>query len=105
MEYVGERISHKEADRRYAAEHEHSPHTMLFSVDDKTVIDATRWGNSTRFINHSCTPNCWTEVADKTIWIRASRRLEPGEELTYNYSTVGSRIIKCLCRPGCETWL
>ena len=37
MEYVGERISHREADRRYAVEHEHSPHTMLFSVDDKTV--------------------------------------------------------------------
>jgi hypothetical protein len=58
MEYIGERISHREADRRYAAEHEHSPHTMLFSVDDKTVIDATKWGNSARFINHSCTPNC-----------------------------------------------
>jgi len=35
MEYIGERITHKEADRRYAVEHEHSPHTMLFSVDDK----------------------------------------------------------------------
>ena len=44
MEYIGERISHREADRRYAAEHEHSPHTMLFSVDDKTVIDATQVG-------------------------------------------------------------
>ena len=37
MEYIGERITHREADRRYAVEHEHSPHTMLFSVDDKTV--------------------------------------------------------------------
>ena len=31
MEYLGERITHREADRRYAAEHEHSPHTMLFA--------------------------------------------------------------------------
>src|SRR2546423_12678188 len=57
MEYIGERITHKEADRRYAGEHEHSPHTMLFSVDDKTRIDTTRWGNPARFINHSRSPN------------------------------------------------
>ena len=101
MEYVGERISHKEADRRYAAEHEHSPHTMLFAVDDKVVIDATQWGNSSRFINHSCTPNCWFEVVDKTIWIRAGRNIRRGEELTYNYSIIGEKTTPCRCRPGC----
>src|SRR5438552_10976687 len=58
LEYLGERISHSEADRRYAKEHENSPHTMLFAVNDKVVIDATRDGNSARFINHSCAPNC-----------------------------------------------
>ena len=101
MEYVGERISHKEADRRYAAEHEHSPHTMLFAVDDKVVIDATQWGNSSRFINHSCSPNCWFEVVDKTIWIRAGRNIRRGEELTYDYSIIGEKTIPCRCRPGC----
>ena len=28
-------------------------------------------GNVARFINHSCRPNCWVQVVDKTIWIRA----------------------------------
>ena len=88
MEYVGERISHKEADRRYAVEHEHSPHTMLFSVDDKTVIDATRWGNSARFINHSCAPNCEAVEEEGRIFIDTTRRIPAGGELTYDYNLV-----------------
>ena len=88
MEYVGERISHKEADRRYAVEHEHSPHTMLFSVDDKTVIDATRRGNSARFINHSCAPNCEAIAEEGRIFIETTRKIPAGGELTYDYNLV-----------------
>ena len=88
MEYLGERISHREADRRYAVEHEHSPHTMLFTVDDKIVIDATRQGNSARFINHSCTPNCEANEENGRIFIETIKRIAPGEELTYDYNLV-----------------
>jgi uncharacterized protein len=88
MEYIGERITHREADRRYAVEHEHSPHTMLFSVDDKTVIDATRWGNSARFINHSCSPNCEAIEEDGRIFITTTKKVSAGEELTYDYNLV-----------------
>jgi uncharacterized protein len=88
MEYVGERITHKEADRRYAAEHEYSPHTMLFAVDDKTVIDATRWGNSSRFINHSCSPNCEADEEDGRIFISTLKNVPAGTELTYDYNLI-----------------
>lgn len=88
MEYLGERITHREADRRYAAEHEHSPHTMLFAVDDKVVIDATRRGNSARFINHSCAPNCEAIEEDGRIFIETLRRVSAGDELTYDYNLV-----------------
>ncbi|MGH8616471.1 MAG: SET domain-containing protein [Burkholderiales bacterium] len=88
IEYLGERISHKEADRRYADEHEWSPHTFLFMVDDKIVIDATHGGNTARWINHSCVPNCEIEEEDKRIFIHALRRLKPGEELLYDYNLV-----------------
>jgi SET domain-containing protein len=44
-------------------------------------------------------------IDDKTIWIRASRRIEPGEELTYDYCTVGDHTIQCRCRPNCKTRL
>lgn len=88
MEYLGERITHREADRRYAAEHENSPHTMLFAVDDKTVIDATRRGNSARFINHSCAPNCEAVEEDGRIFIDTIRSIRAGVELTYDYNLV-----------------
>ena len=88
MEYLGERITHREADRRYAAEHEHSPHTMLFSVDDTTVIDATRRGNSARYINHSCNPNCEAIEEEGRIFIETLRRVPAGTELTYDYNLV-----------------
>lgn len=88
MEYLGERITHREADRRYAAEHENSPHTMLFAVDDKTVIDATRRGNSARFINHSCAPNCEAIEEDGRIFIETIKKIPAGGELTYDYNLV-----------------
>lgn len=88
MEYLGERITHREADRRYAAEHENSPHTMLFAVDDKVVIDATRKGNSARFINHSCAPNCEAIEEDGRIFIETIRKVPAGGELTYDYNLV-----------------
>ena len=58
-----------------------------------------------RYINHACAPNCWFQVVDTTIWIRASKFIAAGEELTYDYATVGDHTIQCRCRPGCPTRL
>jgi uncharacterized protein len=79
----------------------------VFRVNRYWSRDAAVGGNIARFINHSCRPNCWIEIVEKvkTIWIRASRTIEPGEELTYDYSTVGDHTIQCRCRPGCTTRL
>jgi SET domain-containing protein len=86
VEYKGELITDDEADRRYAHLHEHSPHTMLFSLENKLVIDATRRGNSGRWINHSCAPNCQVEEEGTKIFIDACRDIRSGEELTYDYN-------------------
>jgi SET domain-containing protein len=88
IEYVGERISQREADRRHTSKDGWSPHTMLFAVDEKTVIDATRRGNSARWINHSCSPNCEAVDDEERIYIEAIRDIRPGEELTYDYNLV-----------------
>ncbi len=105
IEYLGERITHDEADRRYAEEHENSPHTMLFAVDDEVVIDATHEGNSARYINHSCTPNCEAIQEDGRVFIETKKKIERGEELTYDYNLVLEerhtpelkRLHECLC--------
>jgi SET domain-containing protein len=77
----------------------------VFTVNRAWSRDAAVGGNIARFINHSCKPNCWFEVVGKTIWIRAGRNLRAGEELTYDYRTIGERTIPCRCRPGCPNKL
>jgi hypothetical protein len=85
MEYLGERISHDEADRRYETKAENDSHTFLFIVDSRTVIDAGVEGNDARFFNHSCNPNCESVVENRRVFIEALRTIEPGEEMTYDY--------------------
>jgi uncharacterized protein len=85
IEYLGERVSHDEADRRYELKDENDSHTFLFIVDSKTVIDAGTDGNDARFFNHSCDPNCESVVEKRRVFIEALRAIEPGEEMTYDY--------------------
>ena len=85
LEYLGERMTHAMADRRYAVRDDVDVHTMLFTVNNRIVIDATRRGNSARWINHSCDPNSETVQYGNRIYIQAIRDIKPGEELTYDY--------------------
>jgi hypothetical protein len=85
VEYLGDRISHEEADNRYAAKGQDDGHTFLFVVSDKVVIDAGVDGNDARFINHSCDPNCETVIEGGRVFIEAVRDIRKGEELGYEY--------------------
>jgi len=85
VEYVGERISHEEADARYEDRGEDDGHTFLFVVDDDICIDAGVDGNEARYINHSCDPNCETIIEDGRVYIDAIKDIRPGEELGYDY--------------------
>ncbi|GAQ87333.1 histone-lysine N-methyltransferase [Klebsormidium nitens] len=61
----------------------------LFKVDDQHVVDATETGNLGRLINHSCGPNCYSQITRvdgiTRIILRAKRDVQAGEELTYDY--------------------
>ena len=85
VEYLGDRISHAEADARYEAKGQDDGHTFLFVVSSKVVIDAGVGGNEARFINHSCDPNCETVIEGGRVFIEALRDIRPGEELGYEY--------------------
>ncbi len=104
IDYDGELIRNEESEEReerYLAE----GCVWVFRVNRNWSRDAAVGGNIARFINHSCTPNCYFEVIDKTIWIRAARRIRRGEELTYDYKIIGERTIPCRCRPDCPNKL
>lgn len=104
-EYVGERISHDEADRRHSEKDENDSHTFLFTLDKKTVLDATTGGNESRFINHSCEPNCEVTIEDGRIFIYAAKAIAKGAELLYDYNIGRSKedppnqeqIFACRC--------
>jgi SET domain-containing protein len=87
VEYVGESITPAESDRRYDdTEVKGKHHTFLFSIDKRKVIDATFGGNESRFINHSCDPNCEAVIEDRRVYIESVRTIRPGDELAYDYN-------------------
>ena len=100
IDYAGQRITHQESLKR-EERYLRRGNIWCFTLNRRWVIDAGVGGNVARFINHSCKPNCWVEIKDGTIWIRAARTIRPGEELSYNYNTSGDAAIPCRCRPGC----
>ena len=118
IEYKGTLMTDAEADKMYGDGGE-TGHTFLFTLNDEYIIDANRKGNTARWINHSCDPNCQALIdesesgdprKDKVV-IEAIRKIKPGEELTYDYGIVLDmphtarlkKLWKCLCgSPKCS---
>ena len=93
IEYKGQIISWPEALKRHPHNPDEPNHTFYFHLDEQYVIDAAVDGNSARWINHSCDPNCKAEQVDDDagpgrVFIKALRRLRPGEELFYDYGLI-----------------
>jgi hypothetical protein len=88
IEYVGEVISWDEAQDRHPHDPEDPNHTFYFHVNEDRVIDALHGGNSSRWINHSCNPNCEADEDNDRIFIKAIRNIAAGEELNYDYGLI-----------------
>ena len=88
VEYTGEIISWQEAQDRHPHDPSQPNHTFYFHVDEDHVIDAKFGGNSSRWINHSCNPNCYADERDGRIFITALRNIKAGEELNYDYGLI-----------------
>ena len=108
IEYLGERVSHAQADARYQDKDPNDNHTFLFTVDAKIVIDAGVNGNEARYINHACDPNCESSMLNRRVFIEAIRTIQPGEELSYDYQIQRDRedepdvdeVYACRCGAG-----
>jgi SET domain-containing protein len=100
IEYVGEKITDAEAQRRGGL--------YLFELNNDWTIDGKARSNIARYINHSCIPNCYPELDEneERIFIYAKRSIKSGEELTYNYGKYYYDTImgpeKCRC-PRCTS--
>jgi len=111
-EYIGELIRQKVADNR-EKQYEKSGmgSSYLFRIDDDLIVDATEKGNLSRFMNHSCDPNCYAKIINvegqKKIVVYSKRDISQGEEITYDYKfPIEDVKIPCLCgSPKCRKYL
>ena len=103
IEYVGEVISWKEALRRHPHDPADPNHTFYFQIDEKRVIDAKIGGNSSRWINHACKPNCEADEDGGRVFIKALRNIKAGDELFYDYGLIidGKHTKKLLAEYPC----
>ena len=106
-QYVGERITKAEAERREARRLARRNAggdgcVYVFDMTRRYDIDGGVSWNPARRINHSCAPNCEVQASRGRIWIVARRDLAPGEELTYDYGFDFKEWQEHPCRCGTE---
>lgn len=104
IEYIGEKITKAESDRRALAWDEEARTkgmglVYIFELNKRYDIDGNVDYNTARLINHSCEPNCEAVNIRGHIWITAIRDIAFGEELTYDYGYDMENFLDhpCLC--------
>ncbi|KAM8825880.1 histone-lysine N-methyltransferase SETD2 isoform 1-T2 [Synchiropus picturatus] len=113
LEYCGEVLDHKEFKARvkeYARNK--NIHYYFMALKNNEIIDATLKGNCSRFMNHSCEPNCetqkWTVNGQVRVGFFTTKAVTAGTELTFDYQfqRYGKEAQKCFCgAPSCRGFL
>jgi len=91
IQYVGEKISKKESEIRsdkaieIAKKNKKKGFVYIFELNKKYDLDGDVPYNLAKFINHSCNPNCESEMSDEEIWIIALKDIKKEEEILYDY--------------------
>jgi len=107
IEYTGERITKAEGWRRERARQERARRggdgcIYIFELNTRVDIDGSVLWNTARYINHSCEPNCESQISRGRVWIVALRKIRPGEELSYDYYYDYEHYEDHPCRCGAE---
>jgi len=91
IQYIGEKISKKEGDRRSTERikkylgKKNEGSVYIFELNKRYDIDGSLSYNKARFINHSCNPNCEVDIINNEIWVISIKNIKIGEELNYDY--------------------
>jgi len=92
IEYTGVKLPNSIADEL--------PTRYLFDLENGWTIDGAGYGNTARYVNHSCTPNCEAELDGDRVFFYAVRDIKEGEEITIDY---GEEYFDEFIKPdGCK---
>ena len=88
LQYVGEKVTHEEGEKRSEKSTTNSGLVYIFELNETHSIDGDVSYNAAKYVNHSCNPNCEVDIINDQIWYIALRDILPEEELylDYNYS-------------------
>ena len=90
--YRGQKIDTKTADQR--------DNRYMFEINSRWTIDGSNRRNLARYFNHSCRPNAESDVKGHKVVIVARKKIQPGEEITYDY---GKDYFDIFLKPvGCK---
>ncbi|KAG0479492.1 hypothetical protein HPP92_010350 [Vanilla planifolia] len=112
IEYIGEVIDDTLCEQRlWDMKRRGDQNFYMCEIRKDFTIDATFKGNASRFLNHSCDPNCklekWQVDGDTRVGVFSLRSIQTGEPLTYDYRFVQfGPMIKCYCgATNCQGYL
>ena len=93
VEYLGPLLTNAQCEAR-------ADNRYWFEVNSRWTIDGAKRSNLARYINHSCRPNAQPIISRGRIRIMATKRIRPGDEISYNY---GKSYFDTFIRPhGCK---
>jgi SET domain-containing protein len=107
IEYVGKKVSKAESNEISDREIEKSKSNpeefgsvYLFTLNKNTDINGNVSWNTARLINHSCDPNCESDIIKGKVWIKATKNIKKGEELGYDYGYDIANYEDHVCKCG-----
>jgi SET domain-containing protein len=95
VEYSGPRIPTAEARKRERA----GRSKYMFELSSRWTIDGGGRDNLGRYANHACRPNAESVLIRGKVYLKAIRRILPGEEITYDY---GREYVDLFFKSGCK---
>ena len=95
VEYKGRKLTTEQADKVEARGNRY-----LYELNTRWTIDGTTRRNFGRYANHSCRPNAESHRIGHRVFLRATKAIKPGDEITYDYGTDYFRNV--ITRRGCK---
>jgi SET domain-containing protein len=95
VEYKGRKLNTAQAEAMEAKDSKY-----LYEINSRWTIDGSSRKNVARYANHSCRPNAESDRRQHMVFLRATRSINPGDEITYDY---GRDYFNYFIKPhGCK---